>query len=207
MTAATVSPTAETIAPGEHVPTADHRVVLHGMPWSHFEVFLALRGDAAGPRIAYLAGELELMSPSRDHERLKSFIGRLIEAYAMDRGLDLSPYGSWTLKQPSKEAGAEPDECYIIGADQQKDAPDLVIEVAWTRGGLDKLEIYRRLGIRELWLWESNVIQIYLRGPQGYERSASSACFPELDTNLLTSFLDRPTVLQAVRAFRQALAG
>jgi hypothetical protein len=30
-------------------------------------------------------------------------------------------------------AGGEPDDCYIVGADQSKDRPDLAIEVVWTK--------------------------------------------------------------------------
>jgi Uma2 family endonuclease len=54
---------------------------------------------------------MELMSPSKDHERIKSFIGRLIETFALERGIELSPYGGWTLKEAPKRAGVEPDEC------------------------------------------------------------------------------------------------
>src|SRR5439155_7839063 len=110
-----------------YVPTADQRVVMHGVPWSHYEAQLALRGETAVPRMAYLEGALELVSPSKDHERTKSYVGRLIEAYALARGIDLSPYGAWTVKNAPKESGAEPDECYIIGPDQGREAPDLVI--------------------------------------------------------------------------------
>jgi Uma2 family endonuclease len=133
------------VPPGEHVPTADQRLVTYNVPWEHFEVQLALRGDRPVPRMAYLRGVLELMRPSRGHERIKSLIGRLIEAYALERGVDLSPYGGWMLKHAPKESAAEPDECYIVGSDQSGDRPDLVIEVVWTSGGIDKLEIYRRL--------------------------------------------------------------
>jgi hypothetical protein len=42
-------------------------------------------------RIAFLDGALEIMSPSKDHERIKSYIGRLIEAYALERDIHLSP--------------------------------------------------------------------------------------------------------------------
>ena len=83
------------------------------------------------PRVAYLEGALELTSLSKDHERIKSYIGRLLEAYALERGIDLSPYGAWTLKSPLRESGVEPDECYIVGDDQGKEAPDLAIEVVW----------------------------------------------------------------------------
>ncbi len=62
---------------GEHVPTADQRLVTYGVPWSHFEAQLALRGERPVPRIAFLDGALELMSPSKDHERIKR-IGKFI---------------------------------------------------------------------------------------------------------------------------------
>ncbi len=189
---------------GEHVPTADQRLVTYGVPWSHYETQLALRGEAPVPRISYLEGAMELLSPSKDHERIKSYIGRLVEAYALERGVDLSPYGAWTLKSPPKQGGLEPDECYLVG-DQSKEIPDLAIEVVWTSGGIDKLEIYRRLGIGEVWFWRESRIEVHVLRQQDYERTDRSGLFPDLDLELLCSFLDRPTALQAVKAFRDAL--
>jgi Uma2 family endonuclease len=195
----------EPIPLGEHVPSADQRIVLHGVPWTHYEAHLALRGDAPVPRVTYLDGEMELMSPSKDHERIKSYIGRLIEAYAIERGIALSPYGSWTLKSAPKRSGAEPDECYIVGTDQSGDRPHLAIEVVWTSGGIDKLETYRRLAIGEVWFWREGAIEVHLLGEAGYEPSPRSRCFPDLDVAFLASFLDQPTVTHAIRAFRAAL--
>jgi Uma2 family endonuclease len=181
--------------------------VRYQVPWSHYEAELALRGEAPVPRLAYLEGVLEIMTPSKDHERIKSYIGRLVEAYALERGVDLSPYGAWTLKNAPRESGLEPDECYIVGADQSKETPDLAIEVAWTSGGIDKLEIYRRLGIGEVWIWRDETIEVHVLGVDRstYERTDGSALFPELDVTELGSLLDRPTALQAVRAFRERL--
>jgi Uma2 family endonuclease len=158
------------------------------------------------PRIAYLEGALELMSPWKDHERIKSTIGCLIEAYALERGIDLSPYGSWTLKNAPKQSGSEPDECCLVG-DQNRDTPDLAIEVVWTSGGLDKLEIYRRLGVGEVWIWKESKIQVHVLRGDRYEGVDASALFPDLDVNLLCSMLDHPTALQAVKALRDALRG
>jgi Uma2 family endonuclease len=193
------------IPAGEYVPTADQRVVLHAVPWAHYETQLVLRGDKSGPRIAYLDGALEIMGPSKDHERIKSYIGRLLEAYALERGIELSPYGSWTLKQAPASSGAEPDECYIVGGDQSAAMPDLAIEVAWTTGGIDKLEVYRRLGIAEVWIWEKGRIGVHLLRSEHYERADRSALFPGLDVVQLASFLERPTATQAVRAFVETL--
>lgn len=194
-----------TVPAGDYVPTADQRLVTFGVPWSHYEVQLALRGEASVPRIAYLEGALEFMSPSKDHEHVKSVIGRLVEAFALERGIDLSPYGAWTLKSAPQQAGAEPDECYIVGSDQSKAIPDLAIEVVWTSGSIDKLEIYRRLGIEEVWFWKDGRLDVHTRRGDHYELTDRSRVFPDLDLRLLCSFLDLPTAMQAVRAFRDAL--
>jgi Uma2 family endonuclease len=196
---------ATAIPRGEQVPTADGRIVMHGVPWSHYETQLALRGESSSPRISYLDGEMELMSPSKDHERIKSYIGRLVEAFALERGIDLSPYGSWTLRAAPKRAGVEPDECYLVGSDQSRETPDLVIEVIWTSGGIDKLEAYRRLQVPEVWFWRDGVIQVHVLEGGQYETRTSGLALPGLDLQLLTSFLAHPTATQAVRAYRAAL--
>jgi Uma2 family endonuclease len=180
---------------------------MNGVSWSGYEAQMALRGDAPVPRVAYLDGTMELMSPSRDHERLKSYIGCLVEAYALHRGIDLSPYGAWTLRHAPKAAGVEPDECYIIGADQRSERPDLAIEIQWTSGGIDKLEIYRRLGVPEVWVWREGGIAVYLLRGSAYELATESVQLPGIDLALVTSLLDHPTAMQAVRAFRAALGG
>jgi Uma2 family endonuclease len=191
------------VRPGEHVPTADQRVLVHGVSWAQYEAHLAMRGERSVPRIAYLRGTLELMSPSRDHERITSWIGRLIEVYAEEHDVQLAPYRSWTLKQEA-EAGAEPDECYVFGADEAKPRPDLVIEVVWTSGGLEKLEIYRALAIAEVWFWIEDRIEVHMLRGDRYERVDRSRWLPGLDLSLLCSFVDRPFV-EAKREFRAAI--
>ena len=186
-------------------PASDQRIVLHGMKWWQYEMLLDARGDGARPRLAYRNGDLELMSSSREHEKYGSLLGRLIEAYAIWAEIELCPYGSWTLKQAVEEKGAEPDECYIFGADQAKAVPDLVIEVIWTSGGIDKLDIYLALRVSEVWFWKDERLEAYaLRGDR-YEVVARSAFLPELDLGLLGSLLDRPTLNQARRDLLAAL--
>jgi Uma2 family endonuclease len=90
-------------------------VCLHDIAWEDYETLLAIRGERAGLRITFLKGELELMSPSVTHEGWKIRLGRLLEAWAEDRGVELEGFGSWTVKSQAVERGAEPDECYLIG--------------------------------------------------------------------------------------------
>jgi Uma2 family endonuclease len=193
------------IPAGEHVPSADQRVVMYGVPWSHYETQLALRGESPVPRITYVDGVMELMSPSKDHERIKTYLGHLVVTYAVVRNIDLSTYGSWTLHSAPKTSGIEPDECYIIGLDQSKSVPDLAIEVRWTSGGIDKLEAYGRLGVREVWIWHDERIDVFVWLNGKYERRSASECLPGLDLELVTKLLEQPTVTHAIRALRSAL--
>jgi Uma2 family endonuclease len=183
----------------------DQHVILYGMTWKDYEILLAVRGDRAGVRMYYLNGAIELMSPSRSHEGIKKTLARLLEAYCDERGIELSGYGAWTLRNPPKERGAEPDECYIVG-ETNKDFPDLAIEVIWTHGGLDKLEIYRGLGVAEVWVWDREEgLRVFVLSGERYEPRTQSAFLPDLDLAWFASFLERPTQSQAVRALRAAL--
>jgi Uma2 family endonuclease len=127
-------------------PTEDHVVRLSGVCWEDYERLLAMRGDRSAPRIAYLGGEVEIMSPSQTHEGIKSIIGCLVEVYCLERDIPFSTYGSWTLQSQDWTRGAEPDECYIFGEPSSSasgtERPHLTIEVVWTAGRIDKLDIY-----------------------------------------------------------------
>ena len=53
---------------------------------------LEIRGERSVPRLTYVEGTLEIMSPSLTHEEIKSYIGRLVEAWCLERGVDFTPY-------------------------------------------------------------------------------------------------------------------
>lgn len=186
---------------------SDGRVVLRNIPWETYEALLAARGDRAGSRLAYLKGDLEIMSPSWDHEGIKSLIGRLLEAYAEERELTLEAFGSVTLKERNAERGVEPDECYVLG-DHRPAFPDLAIEVDWTSGGFDKLPIYRAFGVREVWIWSDGKITAYGLRPDGYAPLAASALLPGLDLAQLSALTgEGRKQTEAVRAYRKLLRG
>ncbi len=189
----------------------DQRVVLQDVSWADYETLLAIRGDDhPGVRFYYLEGDLELMSPSRTHEWIKTTLARMLEAYADDLGIELNGYGSLTMRKAVKKRGAEPDECYVLGISRRKDAkPDLAIEVIWTHGGLDKLYIYSGLVIRELWICRPEqkkfVIEVLALRRGRYVTVAASRLLPALDLKLMARFLDAESQTQAVRSFRAAV--
>lgn len=194
--------TASSAAP----PDIDQRVILNGMTWRDYEILVAVLGDQASVRMAYMNGAIELMSPSSGHQFVKKTIARLVEAYSDEAGLELNGYGSWTLKNVLVERGLEPDECYVLGVAREGDIPQLAIEVVWTSGGLNKLEIYRSLGVGEVWIWERGTgITVHLLRGDHYEKAERSALLSGLDLRLVERFAMDPNQPKAVREFRAIL--
>ena len=181
----------------------DHYVVLDGASWADYQRVLEVRGDHSAPRIAYLEGRLQIMSPSEDHEAVKSFIGCLVEVWCLERGIDFTPLGSWTLEDKAKDRGIEPDECYVFGPRGPR-RPDLAIEVIWTSGGLNKLEIYRQLGVREVWIWRRGELTPHVLRGEYYEAANESAVLPGIDLRQLAGLLDQTTGA-AIRAYRDLI--
>lgn len=196
---------AERLQDHDDTPVEDKIVVLRGLSWSDYQRMLEVRGEASVPRFAYLEGQLEIMTPSRPHESVKSRIGRLVEVWCLEHGIDFSPYGSWTLEKKEKEGGLEPDECYVFGDVAEPERPDLAIEVVWTSGGLKKLDIYARLGVPEVWFWRRGRISVHVLEAEAYTEASASRLLPGIDLVELVSYLDRPSASRAMREYRTAL--
>lgn len=181
-------------------------MVLRGARWADFQRFLTMRGDHSAPRLAYSDGLLEIMSPSRNHEAIKSVLGRLVETYCLQADIEFSAYGSWTLEDKRVTKGIEPDECYVFGPARDAKRPDLAIEVVWTSGGINKLEIYKALKVREVWFWQRGAITPYVLRAGSYRQVTNSEVLPTIVLRDLVRFLDRDTTSQAIRAYRKHLA-
>ncbi len=184
----------------------DRFVVRRGVSWAKYQQALEARGEHSAPRMAYLEGVLEIMSPGRSHERLRSRIGRLVETWCQERGIKYEPLGAWTLQDKAVARGVEPDECYLFGSDRE-DAPrpDLAIEVIWTSGSIKKLEIYRKLGVREVWIWHRGELIAHALRDDIYEPVSESRVLPGIDIPQLASVLDQPTASDAIDAYRDLL--
>ncbi|MBD2304643.1 Uma2 family endonuclease [Chroococcidiopsis sp. FACHB-1243] len=190
----------------------EEKRIVTGVSWHHYEALVADLGDNSGYRVAYLDGVLEIVSPSRRHEKGKTRIGDLLLIYFLETDTEYFPTGSTTFRKEESQAGAEPDESYCIAT--EKDFPDLAIEVVVTGGGINKLELYRRLGVREVWFWQNeNFYLYYLREETpdrfqqnfGYERIERSEILPNLDISLLAECLSNSNPLAAAKDFRQRL--
>ena len=183
----------------EHI---DQHVILHGVSWDLYERLLEGRGESSVPGMTYLEGELELMAPSFDHEMDKTTLGRLVEAWGEEMDIALTGIGSWTLKEKKEERGAEPDECYFLGT-RRKPAPDIAIEVVSTRRAINKLEVYRKLHVREVWIWERGTLSFFELRRDRYVARKRSRLLPSFDPELIARCMSESTQLGALRLLRK----
>jgi Uma2 family endonuclease len=183
-------------------PDEEQRIVLHDVSWATY-VMLRDAIESPGVRMTYLEGTLEIMSPSRTHEVGKKQIARLLELFCLERDIPLFGYGSTTFRKEERERGLEPDECYCRGAD--KDVPDIALEVIVSRGPIDKLEVYRGLGVREVWVFEAGKFQLFALRRDHYEAIARSDVLPEVDLDRLAYHASEPDQHAALVAYRAEL--
>jgi Uma2 family endonuclease len=153
-----------------------------------------------GARLTYLDGLLEIMAPLSDNrETPKKTCAQLIEAYLRVKRIRFYASGSATLGMKALAARKEPDESYCLV--DRKSIPDLAIEITVTSGGIDVLEIYRRIGVREIWFWENGAIAVYVLRSTGYELVRQSELLPDLDLRSLEFHSRMADQYDAVNAF------
>ncbi|MFO0214204.1 MAG: Uma2 family endonuclease, partial [Pseudanabaena sp.] len=149
---------------------AGQSTILHDIDWQKFESILQDLGDKRRSRIAYLNGVLEIVMPLPEHEKIKVLISYFIQVLMDEMGIDFEGFGSITFKCVDKLAGLEPDDCFYIQnnvamrgirkLDMTIDPPpDLAIEVDVT--SKTKFDVYRVLGVPELWLYDQTM-KIYI---------------------------------------------
>jgi Uma2 family endonuclease len=189
----------------ENGGVGEDRLVTSGVSWEgYLELDQALGHERPGPRLYYLDGELEIMTTSLLHERLKKWIGDLLGDYLMEIDREVFLHGQATMRI-LEEAGAEPDESWCF--DEEKERPDLVLEIALTSGGIPKLDIYRRFSVPEVWIWRKDRLEIWTLRRGGYEGPAKkSRLLPGVDIAALTRCLELSSWREARHAFRRTLA-
>ena len=174
-----------------------------GVTWDEFKTFQSSIGEGRGARVSYLDGIIQFMTVSLEHESRKSHLGCLLEAWLFEQDVEFFAHGNATLESKRKKAAKEPDESYCFHV--QKKIPDLAIEVAITRGGIDTLELYRRWQVPEVWIWQRDRLRIFHFEKGGYAPAVRSRHFPELDLALLEQCARVESVTQARRAFLAGL--
>jgi hypothetical protein len=81
------------------------------------------------------------------------------------------------------------------------------MEVIWKSGAIDELELYRKLRVREVWIWRKGAIGVYGLQNEVYQRLSQSEPIPGIDLDQLLAFASIHPMTQAVREYRAALRG
>lgn len=156
--------------------------------WLSYQNLSESLGDISWCRISYANETLELMAPGRNHERISDRISQLIMAYGDEYDLDYFALRSTRITKEG-QISKEPDVSFAIGADKQK--PDLAVEVNYTSGKIDDLEIYRRLEIKEVWMWDQKRgLEFYVLEKDGYKKSSHSYFLERISSKILEQYLD-----------------
>ncbi len=178
------------------------RFLMCGVDWRTYEKFLDAIGDRH-IRVTYDRGEMELMSPSPEHEQSAETIGFFVRMLAYGLKIPFKVCGSTTFRRKDVERGLEPDRCFyfrnaarILGKKRinltRDPPPDLAIEIDITHSWLDRMGIYAALRVPEVWCFDGETIRVYrLRKTGAYVHSKRSLAFPSLPIEEFTAFLQR----------------
>jgi len=181
---------------------AEQRVVLHNIGWDTYERLLADHENNSAPRFTYDRGELEIMSPSPEHEKFNRRIAQLVLAVAEELDIEVEDLGSTTFRREDLERGFEPDSCFYIQNEElvrSKDRidpavdppPDLVIEIDITSPSFSKLPIYAQMGVPEVWRYDGERMTILTLEASDYTEITESIVLPPVTSSVLTDFVEK----------------
>ncbi|WP_445174137.1 Uma2 family endonuclease [Microcoleus sp.] len=188
-------------------PRKESPLLFEGLTWREFKAVEQLL-DRPGYRLSFLDGVLEIRRRHGEpHETVKARIGALLQLYLLMAGFDFTPTGLMTLESETGKVKREADESYKLAPGRM--LPDLAIEVVFSSGGINQLEAYKRLKIKEVWFWEDGLLEVYhIRGEGNtlhYEKVSSSEEVKGIDLDLLLRCINMVNHVDAVKTFQQAL--
>jgi Uma2 family endonuclease len=184
------------------LPLAEQQhIVLHDVSWKLYERLLKDIGDRP-VRVTFYRGSIEIMSPLPKHERVKRWIGRMVDTMCLELAIPVETLGSTTFRLKPKSAGLEPDDCFYV---QHADAvrgkerldlsvdppPDLAVEVDITRRSIKRQPVYAALGVPELWRWNGKKLSVLALREGRYREVDGSDAFPFLPVKQLEPYLHR----------------
>lgn len=200
---------------------------LSGVDWSTYTLLLRAFSRHPGFRLAYDRGELEIMSPSFEHDDDSDVLGSFVFILTDELDLPLKRGGSVTLRRKLRQRGIEADRCFWIAnahrmagvrrLDLRRDPPpDLAIEVDVTHSSLNRLSMFARLRVPEVWRVDKDEIVFYILGAsRRYTTATHSLSFPMLTPADLFRYLlqtrqaaNETVVMRQFRAWvRQQVSG
>ena len=175
--------------------------LLDQVTWETYEALYHALCDRPALRMNYDGETLELMTVSPIHDYVKRMLGRLVEALTFELNIPIRCGGSMTFRRPDVARGLEPDDCFWISSEHLvrgkrefdftvDPPPDLAIEVEITRSLVDRIAIYAKLQVPELWRFDGQSLRAFRLADQGeYKPNDCSLAFPFLPLQELVAYL------------------
>jgi Uma2 family endonuclease len=176
----------------------------YGITWEDYVRLSNETLDNTNLHISYNRGILKIMGQGFKHENISRFLNSLMTVIGIMLKKNIIPSGSMSLISKKARKGADPDESYYIQNahlasfkkelfdDETDTPPDIVAEIDESHKSDDKFEIYAAFGIKEFWLYDTEIMRIFLLSETGeYLLSETSLALPILTDKILTDFLNR----------------
>jgi Uma2 family endonuclease len=196
-------------------PPNEQRVVLPSITWEKFEQILSELPADRQIRLTYHRGKLEMMTPVAEHERCQKLLDSLILVLADELDRPIKALAPVLIKSRELDIATEPDACYCFSSGGHRNTapdrdrvqihlpadspPDLLVEVALTQTKLDKLPLYTRLAIPEVWRYITTAgedvlkgkLEIYYLQGDRHTPQRHSAVFPGLSSDRILEFIEQ----------------
>ncbi len=184
--------------------TPNETKTFYGITWEDYVRLSEETLDKTNLHISYNRGILKIIGQGFKHENISRFLNNLVMMIGMFLKINVIPAGSMSLISKKARKGADPDESYYIQNahlasfkkelfdDETDTPPDIVVEIDESHKSDDKFEIYAAFGIKEFWLYDTEIMRIFLLSETGeYLLSEKSLALPILTDTVLTKFLNR----------------
>jgi Uma2 family endonuclease len=182
------------------VGAAEDRVVLPRVSWETYDCLLADDEHRRVPRLTYDQGVLELVTPSKPHERDAATITRIVDIVAANLGIPVQSTGATTFRRRDLSRGFEADASFYVQNEptvrERNDAdltidppPDLILEMEMSRSAIDKLRLFASMGVPEVWRCNGRRVTIFVLDGEQFIETPASQAIPGLTSEVLTRFL------------------
>jgi Uma2 family endonuclease len=174
-----------------------------GVSWSLYDDLLRLRdANRRSLKLRYDDGDLDIMTKSNTHEQLKKLVAFIIEELVEVMDVPMLGMGETTVAREDLAAGFEPDEWYYIGDKVTRlvgtspidfgihPPPDLTVEIEVSRTVAERLPLFARIGVAEVWCCGPGHFEILRLNPQrdDYLPVSRSQFFPAVPKAGISGF-------------------
>jgi Uma2 family endonuclease len=180
----------------------DQCVVFRDVDWKGYSTLLKVRGERPVPRMIYIDGSLFLVAPSFSHEYLTERLGWLVLVLVEELDMPCIPSRSTTLRRRARRGGVEGDLSYYLGNESRvrgkkridlkiDPPPDLAVEVVRTHQADAALEVYRRIRVPEVWVYDKEQTILAIEPDGRYAKTGRSVAFPVIEAGEIAAWIQK----------------